>query len=216
MSGEVTGTGVVSIPVEFYFDYSCPFCYVASVRLDRLIRRYPIVVQYRFIETHPDCPATGRTAPEAPGGAWADQPGRPEALRAMAAEHRIPLVERRVTTNSRRAILLGQTVLDQRPERFRALHADLFNSHFVLDHNIGDADVLTGLALHHGVDDLLPAAWGEQAPLARLLEHIEVAQRQGLSDVPTLVVGGRAFPGAVAVDTFEQALARDGLQPRED
>jgi len=201
------GTGE-RIPVEFYFDYICPFCYVGWHRLARAVERYPVAVHYRFAEIHPDNPATGR-----PLSALGYPPEQWQAmtrnLEAMARADGLPLASRDFTTNSRSALLLAQTVLDRRPEAFLDLHAGIFRAYFVERRNIGDTAVLQDLAQMHGVADLTTTAWERQAPLQRLLEHVEAARRIGLSGVPTLVVGQRAFPGAVSVDTLVSALQRE-------
>jgi predicted DsbA family dithiol-disulfide isomerase len=200
------------IPVQFYFDYICPFCYVGSERLDRLVARYPVAVQYRFVEIHPDNPPEGRPLSELgyPPAQWQQMM---RGLRAMAEEDALPLAERTFTTNSRRAILLAQTVLEHRPAAFHALHRALFRAYFVDALNIGDPEVLQSLAIRHDVADLLTTAWETREPMQRFLEHVEAARRLGLTGVPTLVVGARAFPGAVALETLEAALEHEGVRP---
>ncbi|PWG62382.1 DsbA family oxidoreductase [Spiribacter halobius] len=200
------------IPVELYFDYVCPFCYIGWHRLARVVADYPVAVHYRFLEIHPDNPAQGRPVTEL--GYLPEQWQAMTAnLERMAAEDGLPLAERDFTTNSRQALLLAQTVFDQRPEAFLPLHAAIFHAYFVERRNIGDEAVLRELAAAHGAGDLTEQAWQTQAPLERLLEHVEAARRIGLSGVPTLVVGKRAFPGAVSVDTLERALREQGIRP---
>lgn len=203
------------IPVEFYFDYICPFCYVGSHRLRRITQRYPVSVQYRFVEIHPDNPSQGRPVEALgyPAAQWAQMT---EAVTQMARDEGLPLAERRFTTNSRRALLLARTVLRQRPDAFLGLHDALFHAYFAEQHNIGYPEVLVGIARGHGVEECLTAAWEQQDALAGLLEDVEAAQAIGLTGVPTLVVGGRAFPGAVSTDTLEAALEREGVTPSED
>lgn len=206
------GEEPVRVPVEFFFDYNCPFCYVGSERLDRVAARYPVAIHYRFIEIHPGNPATGQPV-AALGYPPAQRQRMDEALDAMVRQDRLPFAERRITTNSRRALLLAQAVLDERPQCFRAFHRGLFRRYFADGTNIGDPEVLQGLAREHGVDDLAERAWETPHYLERLLEHVEAARSRGLTGVPTLVVGDRPFAGAVSVATLEQALAR---QPDRD
>lgn len=195
----------VRVPVALYFDYICPFCYVADARLDRVRQRYPVAVQYRFIEIHPENPSEGKPVEELgyPPAQWQ---AMNENLQRMVAEEGLAFAERTFTTNSRRALLLGQAVFDERPEAFLALHRAIFRAYFVDQRNIGDPDVLRELAREHGVGDLAEQAWSEQRYLARLLEHVEAAQALKLTGVPTLVVDDRPFTGAVSVETLEQAL----------
>lgn len=195
----------VQIPVELYFDYICPFCYVGSSRLDRLATRYPLEIRYRFVEIHPDSPPEGRalSALGYPPEQWRRMT---EALEAMVTEDELPFVERTFTTNSRDALLLAATVLAERPAAFPALHRALFHAYFAEGRNLGDRDVLRDIAESHRVSDLAGIAWDDRAPLQRLLGDVEAAGRIGLTGVPALMVGGRAFSGAVSVDTLEAAL----------
>lgn len=195
----------VRVPVALYFDYICPFCYVADARLDRVRERYPVAVQYRFIEIHPDNPSEGRPVEEL-GYPQAQWQAMNENLQRMVTEEGLPFAERTFTTNSRRALLLAQAVFEERPEAFLALHRALFHAYFAERRNIGDPEVLRDLARQHGVLDLAERAWSEQHYLARLLEHVESAQALKLTGVPTLVVDDRPFTGAVSVETLEQAL----------
>ncbi len=203
------------IPVEFYFDYICPFCYVGSHRLRRITQRYPVSVHYRFVEIHPDNPAEGRPVEELgyPETQWARMT---EAVTQMAHDEGLPLAERRFTTNSRRALLLARTVLHHRPDAFLGLHDALFHAYFAEQRNIGDPDVLTEIARRHDVGDCLTRAWQERDALEGLLEDVEAARQIGLTGVPTLVVAGRPFPGAVSTETLAAALEREGVTASED
>ena len=195
----------IKIPVSCFFDYICPFCYVGSVRLERLAERYPLAIRWRFIEIHPDAPSAGRPLSELgyPPEQWAQMQ---QALQRMVEEDQIPMAERSFTTNSRRALLLAQAVLDQRPENFLPLHRRLFRAYFVEQLNIGDPELLTALARELGVDDLLDQAWGGPRYFGMLVKHVEKAQELGLTGVPALEVGQRLFTGAVSMQTLEQAL----------
>lgn len=196
----------VKIPVSLFFDYICPFCYVGSVRLERLAERYPLAIRWRFIEIHPDNPSRGRPLSEL-GYSPAQWAQMNAALRQMVEEDAIPMAsERSFTTNSRRALLIAQATLDRRPERFLDLHRAIFRAYFVDSRNIGDPEVMTALARDCGVEDLLEAAWSGPEYYAKLLKHVEAAQRLGLTGVPALKVGARVFTGAVSMETLELAL----------
>lgn len=197
----------VAVPVSYFLDYICPFCYIGSVRLLRVGERFPLRIRWRFLEIHPDNPAQGRPLSELgyPPAQWARMQAN---IDRMVAEDGIPLSPRSFTTNSRRALLLAQAVLDRRPERFLPLHQAIFAAYFVDGRNIGAPEVLTELAQQHGVDDLIAAAWGGPEFLGKLLQHVEAAQALQLSGVPALQVSGRVFSGAVSIQTLEQALER--------
>ncbi len=191
--------GRPGIPVTLFFDYNCPWCYVASGRLLRLQHRYHLDVLWRFIETRPSVPDDG------------SEPSptqlRPDpALQRLLQEEELPWDPPGIVANTRRAILLAQATRLQRPARFTALHQRLFMAGFAEGRNIGDPAVLRNLALELDLDALLHTAWETPAAMQVLLSHVEEAQRLGLQEVPTIVVAGRAFGGVAAVNLLEQAL----------
>ena len=199
-----------AVPIEVYFDYICPFCYVGNARLQRIARRYPIALQYRFVEIHPDNPPQGRPLSELgyPPEQWRRMM---DNLEALVSEEALSMAERTFTTNSRKAILLAQATADERPAAFPALNEALFHAYFAEGRNIGDEAVLRELAQRHGIEDLLVAAWQDARYRQRLLEHVEAAARIGLTGVPTIVVAGQPFSGAVSMETLEEALRREYL-----
>jgi predicted DsbA family dithiol-disulfide isomerase len=204
----------VAIPVAFFFDYICPFCYIGSVRLLRLGERFPLQIRWRFVEIHPDNPSKGRPLSELgyPPAQWRQMQ---ENIEQMTREDGIPMAPRSFTTNSRRALLLAQAVLDRRPQRFPALHQAIFDAYFVDGRNIGDPEVLADLARQHEVDDLLDAAWHGPEFFGKLLKHVEAAQALQLNGVPALKVGNRVFSGAVSVQTLAQALEQAAASPAQ-
>ena len=50
MSTDPRSGPAVRVPLEFFFDYICPFCYAASHRLERIAARHPLAVTFRFLE----------------------------------------------------------------------------------------------------------------------------------------------------------------------
>lgn len=203
------------IPIEVYFDYICPFCYVGNARLLRIARRYPVAIQYRFVEIHPDNPPQGRPLSELgyPPEQWRRMMAN---LDAMVSQEGLPMAERTFTTNSHKALLLAHTTLEERPTVFPALHSALFYAYFVDGRNIGEEAQLHELAQRYGIEDLLEPAWHGARHRQRLLEHAKAAQRIGLTGVPTMVIAGQLFSGAVPSEALEDALRRQGVHPTEE
>ncbi|MCC5811999.1 MAG: DsbA family protein [Ectothiorhodospiraceae bacterium] len=199
------GTQKPGIPVSFYFDYNCPFCYVASHRLLSLRQRHDLDILWRFVEIHPGNDPRGQPL-ESLGYDQAQWRQMMENVEAMVTEDGLPWVPRMFTTNTRKAILLAQTVLLQKAAAFPAFHQALFHAYFAQGRNLGDEGELRAIAAEHGVEHYTETAWNTPAAMQVLLSHVEEAQRIGLSGVPTVVVSRRAFPGAVSVNLLEQAL----------
>lgn len=183
-----------AIPITLFFDYNCPYCYVASHRLKRLNARYGLDILWRFLERCPGSPSDEIR-----------QMGQAQ-LQALLREDRLPWQPPDALPNTRRALLLAQTALLFRRERFTALHEALFQALFGAGRDIGDPSELEALARECGVDDLLSPAWETAEPVEAFLSHVEAAQELQLTGVPALVVAGRVFQGAVSMDLLEQAL----------
>lgn len=200
------------IPVTLFFDYNCPFCYVASHRLERLNERRPLDILWRFVEIHPENPASGKPLSE-----LGYDPERwnsmMNSLQRMLEEENLPWHERSFTTNTRQAMLLAQMTQIIYPDRFLPLHRALFHAYFAEGRNIGDQSVLRELATAHGLEDVLPEAWESPQAIQVLLSHVEAAQQLGLTGVPTLVVAKRPFSGAVSTEILEQALSEHPHSP---
>ena len=194
-----------AIPVSLFIDYNCPFCYVALHRLERIAERHPLDLLLRFVEIHPGNDPAGQPL-ETLGYPPAKLEQIRETTEAMVAADALPWQPRRFTTNTRRALLLAQAVQLYRRERLLPLSRALFHAYFAEGRNIGDPEVLKDLAEACGVSDLLQTAWQTSEPVELFLAHVEAAREHGLTGVPSLVVSGRAFNGAVSADFLEQAL----------
>jgi len=205
MQDALRGDAGPAIPVTLFFDYNCPFCYVASHRLERLQQRFNLDVLWRFVEIHPDNPAAGKPLAEL-GYDPARWRSMMDSLQAMVDEEGLPWGGRDFTTNTRQAILLAQMTLLMRPRAFPPLHRALLHAYFAQCRNIGDQAVLRELAREHGLEDVLEQAWTSSKATEVLLGHVEAARELGLSGVPTLVVANRPFSGAVSMEVLEQAL----------
>ncbi|HDZ77927.1 MAG TPA: hypothetical protein ENH39_01300, partial [Gammaproteobacteria bacterium] len=47
--------------LTLFTDYICPFCYIGDLRLQQLRQEYDVLVNFRFIEIHPETPVQGTT-----------------------------------------------------------------------------------------------------------------------------------------------------------
>lgn len=190
------------IPVTLFLDYSCPFCYVASYRLERLAERYPLDILWRFLEARPETPADG--AAVTGDGARGE---RSETVLAMVRHDLLPWSPPPIRSNSRRALLLAQAVQLHRRPRFLPLHRALFHAHFGDGQDLGDEAVLRAIAEEQGVADLVDTAWNTAQPVEVFLSHVEAAGELGIASIPSLVVSGRVFPGASSMELLERSLA---------
>jgi predicted DsbA family dithiol-disulfide isomerase len=193
------------LKVTVFSDYICPFCYVGHARLMRLGEEWNLRVNWCFIELHPETPAAGQpvAALGYPDAQWSRMQ---ENLQRMADTDGLPVSDPGFTTNSRRALLLAEAAKSLGRERFYRLHEALYRAYFVAGRNIGDPDVLRGIAVSVGVpESLVEAAWSEPRYPEHLAHYRELAARAALSGVPTYLFGPRKITGAVPVARLREA-----------
>ena len=191
--------------VTVFSDYTCPFCYVGYVRLERLRDEYDLKVNWCMVEIHPDTPVQGMPvtalghAPEQ----WNAMMG---GLGVMAQAENIVIQPQLLTTNTHQALLLAEAVKEQSSMVFYALHRRLFEAYFGAGINIGDTQVLRELALDVGVvPETLVRAWQDPQYVSRLQHNLMAAQELGVSGTPTFFIGERKLTGALSLDTLRHA-----------
>jgi predicted DsbA family dithiol-disulfide isomerase len=191
-----------------YSDYLCPWCYNASVRLEKLEQRHAglVEVEYRSFLLRPE-PEAGRDlerfraytrswqrpAAEPDGGSfreWASEEGPPS--------HSVPP---HLVAKAARA--LGRPA-------FRAVHDRLLRAYFSENRDISHAQVLRSIWDEAG----LPAADFERRRDPELVrqvleEHVGAVQ-MGISGVPTVAMEDREgfLTGALPLDQYERWIQR--------
>ena len=201
---------MVTLPelkVTVYSDYICPFCYVGNHRLQRLRDSYDLMINWRFIEIHPETSAAGEPVDDLdyPSDTWELMM---DNLRRIAAEEDIPLSEPDFITNSQDALLLAESVKPEGRTKFYRLHEALFESYFVEQKNIGDRNVLRQIAHDCGIDDaIIEDAWSNDRYRRSLSQNYNSARQHEIQSVPSFIFGEQVLTGVVDEDVFRKAAA---------
>jgi len=129
-----------------------------------------------------------------------------EHLRAMGAPLGITFVDRPLLSNSHLALQCAEFARDE--GKFELLHDSLFAAYFSHGLDIGNREVLSGLAQEIGLDvDKMKEAIKKGTYLPRLEETKEEAARFSVSGVPTFVIAGKkTIVGAQPLDVFRKTL----------
>ncbi len=140
-----------------------------------------------------------------------------ENLSRMGREENIVFRERMIAANSHKALLLAEAAIDAGSGNFEILNEGLFRAYFCEGRNIGDAEVLLEIAREAGVPrEASERAWSDPVYEERLAEDRELADRIGISGIPTFLFGDAlVVEGAVPVDFLARA-AREASSPRRD
>jgi predicted DsbA family dithiol-disulfide isomerase len=203
-------TSSTTVQIDVYFDLICPWCWIGKTHLDTALRllaeRQPDVqVQLRWHSV--------QLIPQTPPQGWPYQAfyehrlGGPDAVRVRRAQVQAAASRAGLTIHHERIAVFPNTwrahqllahTARQHPDQHEALLNTLFEAFFVQGIDIGDSQVLAGLAQAHGVDSKevealdAPPAW----PLP-----------DGASGVPMFVFNQRqALSGAQPPEVLLQVL----------
>jgi len=191
--------------LQFFFDFSSPFAYLASTQVEDLARRNGARLVFRPFLLGGLFKAIGTadvplfTMPEAKRrhaladmARWADHYGVP--LRFPA---RFPMN----TVKPLRMVL--EVPEEQRP----ALIHPLFRAYWAEDRDLGDDAVLAAVAEAAGFDGAALVVGAKTDPIkARLKEATDEAARLGLCGAPSFLVGNLLFWGQDRLAFVEKAL----------
>lgn len=198
-------------------DAICPWCYVGKRRLEQafgLMEGAPRPrVTWRPFELNPQMPKAGIDRREyrmRKFGSWERSlqmdAQLAEAGKSVGIAFRYDLMKRTPNTfDAHRLIWLAgrMGVQDAIVER-------LFRAYFSEGRDIGDANVLAGLAAEAGIERArAEALLAGTEGATEVAGEEEVAMRAGLSGVPTFVLDGRVlFSGAQSPEVIARALNR--------
>jgi 2-hydroxychromene-2-carboxylate isomerase len=195
--------------IDFYFDFSSPYGYFASTRVEELAKQYnratawhPILLGVVFKTTG------GSPLPQVPlkgDYAWRDFE---RTARFHGIEYRKPTHFPLPTQYAARATLWvhdhhgGDRAIDFARALYRAL--------FVDDINIGEPTEVMKIADAMGIDGAaLNSGASSQQIKDQLKAEIDLAMSRGVFGSPYVIVDGEAFWGFDRFDQIE-ALLRDG------
>jgi 2-hydroxychromene-2-carboxylate isomerase len=196
-------------PIDFYFDFSSPYGYFASTRMEDIAARHGRDVVWRPMLLGAVFKVTGQ------------QPLPTIPLKGSYAKHDL----------ARSARLLGVPfkfpskfpVAGQAPSRAyywladkdmagaKALAHALYRAYFAEDRDISSPEVTANVAAKMGHDrTAVLAALNDPAVKERLRTEVDAAIERGVFGSPYIVIDGEPFWGADRLDQVEKWLATGG------
>jgi predicted DsbA family dithiol-disulfide isomerase len=195
--------------ITVFSDYICPFCYIGIETLRAVQAEVPpFTLEWKGFQIHPEYPATGLPMEH---GSTTHGKARYDAIwnniLSLAETigldmHRPPLL-----TNSLSALEATEYAKEQEQEH--AFSRAVYQAYFQHGKNIGDQEVVLGIAEDVGLDrsvlqeHLLARTYAERIQTA----HTE-AQARGVSGVPTFIMGPAQIVGAQSPDVVISMLKR--------
>ena len=189
--------------VDFFFDLSSPYSYMASTQLPQICARAGAELRYRPMVLHAVFQATGNTMPArveakarwmfADLARWAQQYGVPFRMSSHFPVNAIK-AERMILVDPGKA----QAVADA---AFAAMWAD--------DRNLGDAAVLHDIARQAGLDpEQAMKAIEEPRIKEQLKANTDEAIKRGVFGAPAIFVGDDLFWGNDRLHFVEELLRK--------
>jgi 2-hydroxychromene-2-carboxylate isomerase len=196
-------------PIDFYFDFSSPYGYLASTRIDALAARHGRSVVWR---------------PHLLGAVFKINDQRPlasiplksdYAARDLARSARLLKVPFKLPTK----FPVGATapsrafywVSDRDPALAKRLAQALYHAYFAEDRDISSPEVSANIAAKVGVDRAaLAQALEDPLVKERLRTEVDAAIARGVFGSPYIIVDGEPFWGSDRLDQIDRWLQTGG------
>ena len=199
----------MTAPIDFYFEFSSPYGYIASQLAEEVEGRTGRPMTWRPILLGPMFKATGQ-APltEIPiKGEYAKR----DFLRS-AGFHQVPYRHpSKFPIGTVAAARAFYWVADRDPQQARRLAKALYRAFFVEDRDISAPATVIEVAKAEGVDPAaLAAALDDQALKDRTRGEVEAALAKGVFGSPFFIVDGEPFWGNDRLPMLEEWVRRGG------
>jgi 2-hydroxychromene-2-carboxylate isomerase len=199
----------MTAPIDFHFDFSSPYGYFASERIDALAARYARQVRWRPHLLGVVFKATGAAPlPSIPlKGAYALRDMvRTAAFLGIPYRHPDPFPVSAVIPARAFYWLEGRDA-----GRAKALAHALFRAYFVHGSDISRLETVLSLCTGLGMDPVeARAGIEERETRERTRREVEQALAKGVFGSPYIVVDGEPFWGSDRMDQIERWLATGG------
>jgi predicted DsbA family dithiol-disulfide isomerase len=169
---------------EHWFDFTCPFCYIAQDR-NRVLRAHGIQVAEHAIQIHPEIGPGGVVVGPRSGPAY-------DFLASEAEAAGLPLQWTDRIAYSRPALGVAEWIGHTHPEASERFSASVFHAYFGEGMDIESPDLLVALGEQAGVD-IHPAL--RSAADEALTRSEALAHAHGVTGTPTWIAGAQRVSG---------------------
>jgi predicted DsbA family dithiol-disulfide isomerase len=193
--------------LKVFTDFVCPWCYLSTPRVEKLRRNFEIDVEWIFFPLHPATPAEGLLLQDLFAGRGMDLDAAHARLKNLMDAEGLQFNQRTHTYNSRLAQELAKA--------YGGIRDALYKAYFEDGKNIGDIEVLVGVAESAGI----PADAARQVLIERTFKDAvdadwERARQYGITGVPSFIAGDQKLVGAQPYDILERFMKAAGARLR--
>ena len=195
----------MTVQIDVWSDFVCPFCYAAVCGLDQLKPTHDFSIRWHAYELRP------AGSPPMPAAYLRRiEESRPQLALMMKERYNVDVVFGPAGTNSRLA-LIGDKVAEASGEAIgQAYHRAVLRAYWEQGRDISQPSVLREIAESVGLDgDAFEAALRDPRYEAQVDADVAQAYEYQMNGVPALVFGGRYLVmGAQPTETFAQVIER--------
>lgn len=193
-------------PIDFYFDFTSPYGYIAAQAIDELAARHGRTVNWHAIVLDANFQSLERI--RIPSAMMRSDYVRRDTER-LATYMKVPYkTPSSLGLHTELAARLFYRFNDLDPQQGRDFAQSVFKAYFVEDRNIAQAEVLQSLcALQNMSADELTTLSSDSATRARLKAEVDMAEARGVFGSPFFIVEGERFWGNDRLPQLERWLA---------
>ena len=199
----------MAAPIDFYFDFSSPYGYFASVGIDALAAKYGREVTWRPFLLGAAMKITGGAPlPSLPMKGDYARRDFARSAKFFGVEYRLPSVFPIASQAPTRAFYwLNRTD----PKRAKALAAALYRAYFVDDVNISNPEDAIAVCARCGLNaEEVRAALNDPGIKEQVKAEVDQAIARGAFGSPFIVIDDEAFWGSDRLQQIERWLASGG------
>ncbi|MBD3255060.1 MAG: thioredoxin domain-containing protein, partial [Candidatus Lokiarchaeota archaeon] len=187
-----------------------PFCYIGMYRINKLSEQYPLEIEWRPFEIHPEIPKEGTYINQLPF-----PPGYMDRvmmnMQRLAAEDGISLYFAEKLPNSRLALYISEYAKEK--GKFDDFHKLVFNAYWKEGRDIGNLSVLLDLAEKAGLDgNQIKKYLKSDKTQKKMSKHLVEIRKLGITGVPAFIIGDKLILGAQPYDIFEEVIRKELTQ----
>ncbi len=189
--------------ILLYYDYICPFCFLATERVLSLAREFNLEAEWVGVEIHPEYPAEGKRRRKTERTLRVSK-----TLENVAAEAGVEIRLPGFVTNSR--LCLEGAEFAKEKNRFMEFHKACYAAYFREGKNIGlletvlEAGERAGLSPEELYESLRKRNFSE-----KIEKNMESAKENEVFGVPTLYLGELRIHGIQPVESYRQLVERE-------
>ena len=183
------------------------------MRIEKVTQAFNVELEWKMFPLHPETPPEGQSLEALFAGRAYDPEESYQRMKGLMDEEGLPYARRSHTYNSRMAQELAKWA-DTIPG-FQTLHDALYRAYFVDNANIGELEVLLGIAGSVGRDRNEARAVLEERRFKAEVDADWLKSRQyGVTGVPTFVSNMQGVVGAQPYEVLVQLMEQAGVERR--